>query len=77
MRSGSFGRLAIYSDEKYFWIGLQKHKDLLPYLLKISKEDMRYDVLKITPTLGERISMFITGLFNVLTAPLRIFFKPH
>ncbi len=76
MQSGSFGHLAIYSENKYFWVGLQKHKDLLPYLLRISKDNMSYEVLQVTPTVEESISMFTTGLFNVLTSPLRIILRP-
>jgi hypothetical protein len=76
-RSGSFGSLASYADEKYFYIGLLKHKDLTPYLLKISRDDMSYEISQVTQTLGESISMFTTGIFNIITSPLRIIFRPH
>jgi hypothetical protein len=65
---------ALYDDGEFLWAGmLKKHQTITgfadPYILKISKDDMKHELIVIQPTIGEALSTLFFNTFGWLIIP--------
>lgn len=68
-------RYTIYADKDYLWLDVYKLRsyapsgNTVPYLLKISKNDLRYDLIFVEPTMGGAIGTILNNFFSWILAP--------